>query len=84
MRFDSFISPKHVQNLPACFVLIIPWILILQEADDNDFESEDSESDNVDSDFSIDENDELKSDDEDGHRPKRKRTGVVTKAYKVR
>ena len=36
----------------------------------------------MDSDFSIDENDELKSDGEDDE-PKRKRKGVDTKAYKV-
>ena len=52
-----------------------------QEADDQDYQSEASGSDEVDSDFSIDENDEVKSDAEDDE-PKRKRR-VVTKAYKV-
>ena len=36
----------------------------------------------MDSDFDIDEKDELKSDD-DGDAPKRKKRGVDTKAYKV-
>ena len=39
----------------------------------------------VDSDFDIDETDEVKSDQEDadGKRPRRTQKGVVTKAYKV-
>lgn len=59
-----------------------------EENDDKDFayQSPNEEDDAVDSDFSIDENDEPKSDadDEDGEgkkRPKRS-AGVVTKAYK--
>ena len=51
-----------------------------QEVDDNDYQSEASLSDDVDTDFSIDENDEVKSDDDD--EPKRKKR-LVTKAYKV-
>jgi len=55
-----------------------------EEADDIDYESEGSVKDVVDSDFDIDENDELKSDgeDDDEKRRKRKRGGVMTKAYK--
>ena len=53
-----------------------------QEEGDIEYKSEDSESDETDSDISIDENDELKSDDEDDDK-KRKKKGVVTKAYKV-
>ncbi|ELU03616.1 hypothetical protein CAPTEDRAFT_166924 [Capitella teleta] len=52
-----------------------------EEAEDNDYASEDSVADDVDSDFDIDENDELKSDGEDDE-VKRKRQGVHTKAYK--
>ena len=37
----------------------------------------------MDSDFDIDENDEVKSDIEDGEESKRKKKGVSTKAYKV-
>ncbi len=56
----------------------------LQEAGDKDFESAESEGDVVDSDFSIDENDELRSDIEDGEDDKKKRKrGIDTKAYKV-
>ena len=51
-----------------------------QEADDNDYHSEASLSDNVDTDFSIDENDEVRSDDDD--EPRRKKR-LVTKAYRV-
>lgn len=43
----------------------------------------DEEEDVVDSDFSIDENDEPVSDTEDAPEKKRKRGGVNTKAYKV-
>ncbi|XP_055679060.1 vacuolar protein sorting-associated protein 72 homolog [Lutzomyia longipalpis] len=53
-----------------------------QEAeDDKDYEQKDEEDDVVDSDFSIDENDEPVSDQEE-ERVTRKRRGVVTKAYK--
>ena len=45
------------------------------------YESEESDDDETDSDISIDENDEPKSDNED-EGPKKKRR-VVTKAYKV-
>ena len=51
---------------------------------DKDFESAESDDDVVDSDFSIDENDEIRSDIEDGEDDKKKkRGGVHTKAYKV-
>lgn len=50
-----------------------------EEVNDDDYDTEDSVSDQTDSDISIDENDEVKSDDDD--EPKRKRR-VVTKAYK--
>lgn len=54
-----------------------------EEEEDNDYNSSQSDSDDfIDSDFSIDENDELKSDDEAEGKQKRKRKGVVTKAYK--
>ncbi|KAK7099051.1 vacuolar protein sorting-associated protein 72 homolog isoform X2 [Littorina saxatilis] len=51
-----------------------------EEAEDNDFKSEDSDSESTDSDFSIDEHDEVRSDGDDDE-PKRKKR-VVTKAYK--
>jgi len=38
----------------------------------------------VDSDFSIDENDELRSDVDDADEPKHKKRAISTKAYKVR
>ena len=53
-----------------------------KEADDNDYQTEDSGSDATDSDIDIDENDEVKSDGEDDGEAKRKRR-LVTKAYKV-
>lgn len=53
-----------------------------EEEGDNEYESEESESDWTDSDISIDENDEVKSDVEDGDDGKRKKRGVNTKAYK--
>ncbi|XP_005095332.1 vacuolar protein sorting-associated protein 72 homolog isoform X2 [Aplysia californica] len=54
-----------------------------EEEEDRDYNSSQSDSDDViDSDFSIDENDEVKSDDDGDDKPKRKRKGVVTKAYK--
>ena len=37
----------------------------------------------MDSDFSIDENDEVKSDSGDDDKPQRKKRGIHTKAYKV-
>lgn len=43
----------------------------------------DDDDDVVDSDFSIDENDEVKSDLDDEDQPKRKKRGIDTKAYKV-
>ena len=55
-------------------------LILYQEEDDKEYESEVSESDYEDSDISIDENDEVKSDEEDA--PKKKKR-VVTKAYKV-
>jgi len=53
-----------------------------EEECDNDYHSENSESDFVDSDFDIDEQDEVKSDMEDEGEGKRKRKGIDTKAYK--
>ncbi|CAL1530304.1 unnamed protein product [Lymnaea stagnalis] len=54
-----------------------------EEEEDKDYHSSQSDSDDViDSDFSIDENDEVKSDDDVDGKPKKKRKGVVTKAYK--
>uniref|UniRef100_A0A0B7BKW5 Vacuolar protein sorting-associated protein 72 homolog n=1 Tax=Arion vulgaris TaxID=1028688 RepID=A0A0B7BKW5_9EUPU len=54
-----------------------------EEEEDRDYNSSQSDSDDViDSDFSIDENDEAKSDDDEDGKPKRKKKGVVTKAYK--
>lgn len=60
------------------------FILIpLQAEDDAEFVAKsDDDEDVVDSDFSIDENDEVKSDSEDD-KPKRKKRGIDTKAYKV-
>ncbi|XP_060066882.1 vacuolar protein sorting-associated protein 72 homolog [Ylistrum balloti] len=52
-----------------------------EEEGDQVYNSEDSESDQIDSDFSIDENDEVRSDVDDDDAPK-KRKGVSTKAYK--
>ncbi|XP_076450232.1 vacuolar protein sorting-associated protein 72 homolog [Babylonia areolata] len=52
-----------------------------EEAEDNDYNSEESDSESTDSDFSIDENDEVRSDVDDDDEPKRKKR-VVTKAYK--
>ena len=45
--------------------------------------SEAEQDDVVDSDFSIDENDELVSDDEDSEKKRKRHKGVMTKAYKV-
>ncbi|BFZ00940.1 hypothetical protein BsWGS_03980 [Bradybaena similaris] len=54
-----------------------------EEEEDKDYNSSQSDSDDIiDSDFSIDENDEVKSDNDDEGKPKRKKKGVVTKAYK--
>ncbi|XP_016983208.1 vacuolar protein sorting-associated protein 72 homolog [Drosophila rhopaloa] len=52
------------------------------EEEDHEYEQKDEEEDVVDSDFSIDEQDELVSDQEDAPDKKRKRGGVNTKAYK--
>ncbi|KAF2352449.1 Vps72/YL1 C-terminal [Trinorchestia longiramus] len=54
-----------------------------EEEDDNDYQSEVEAEDEVDSDFSIDENDEPVSDleDADGQKPQ-KRGRLITKAYK--
>jgi len=54
----------------------------LQEVDDNDYQTEESASDETDSDIDIDENEEVTSDVEDEGGEKRKRR-VITKAYKV-
>ncbi|XP_037826311.1 vacuolar protein sorting-associated protein 72 homolog [Lucilia sericata] len=53
-----------------------------EEEEDKEYEQKDEEEDVVDSDFSIDENDEPISDHDDEEGKKRKRTGVNTKAYK--
>ncbi|GAB0093597.1 Vacuolar protein sorting-associated protein 72 homolog [Sergentomyia squamirostris] len=50
--------------------------------DDRDYEQKDEEDDVVDSDFSIDENDEPISEEEDEKVTRKRRAGVVTKAYK--
>lgn len=59
-------------------------VVIVCSQDDNDdqYQSENSESDVIDSDFSIEENDELKSDAEDDDGPRRKKR-LDTKAYRV-
>nr|KAG5689648.1 hypothetical protein BaRGS_029887 [Batillaria attramentaria] len=44
-----------------------------EEAEDNDYASEESDSESTDSDFSIDENDEVRSDADDDDEPKRKK-----------
>ena len=56
---------------------------MVQEDNDNDYLEEAEVSDDVDSDFSIDENDEVKSDIEEEEGKHKKKSGVVTKAYKV-
>ena len=56
--------------------------MTLQEVDDNDYQTEESASDETDSDIDIDENEEVTSDVEDEGGEKRKRR-VITKAYKV-
>ncbi|XP_037092424.1 vacuolar protein sorting-associated protein 72 homolog [Pollicipes pollicipes] len=55
-----------------------------EEEEDKDYASEKEVEDVVDSDFDIDETDEVKSDheDADGQGPRRVQKGVVTKAYK--
>ena len=58
-------------------------LFYFKEKDDQDFESAASGSDDVDSDFSIDENDEVRSDLEDGDDQSKRKRGVHTKAYKV-
>ncbi|KAM8703377.1 hypothetical protein ACLKA7_008063 [Drosophila subpalustris] len=52
------------------------------EEDDNEYVQKDEEEDVVDSDFSIDEQDEPVSDQEEAPEKKRQRGGVNTKAYK--
>jgi len=54
----------------------------VQEADDNDYQTEESASDETDSDIDLDENEEVTSDVEVEGDEKRKRR-VITKAYKV-
>ena len=51
-----------------------------EKEDDDDYKEEKEVEDVTDSDISIDENDEVISEDE--NEPKRKKTGVATKAYK--
>ncbi|CAK8694761.1 unnamed protein product [Clavelina lepadiformis] len=54
-----------------------------EEEEDNDFQSDQEDSgDEVDSDFDQSEHDELISDGEDVDKPKRRKKGVSTKAYK--
>lgn len=71
------------KHLVIVYIFFKQFFLLFQEEGDNEYESEDSESDFTDSDISIDENDEVKSDAEDGEDGKRKKRGVNTKAYKV-
>ncbi|KAL5016487.1 hypothetical protein ScPMuIL_006076 [Solemya velum] len=52
-----------------------------EDDNDDEYQSENSESDMVDSDFSIEENDEVKSDVDDEDGPKRRKK-LVTKAYR--
>ncbi|CAH1789648.1 unnamed protein product [Owenia fusiformis] len=54
------------------------------EEEDNDFNTsdEDQDSDVLDSDFDVSEDDDVKSDEDDDSKPKRKRKGVETKAYR--
>ena len=54
----------------------------MQEVDDNDYQTEESASDDTDSDIDLDENEEVTSDVEVEGDEKRKRR-VITKAYKV-
>ncbi|CAG0886556.1 unnamed protein product [Darwinula stevensoni] len=55
----------------------------MEEEGDRDYQSEDSEEDVVDSDFDIDEDDEVISDNEgEQGKEKKRRSGVITKAYK--
>ncbi|XP_075148406.1 vacuolar protein sorting-associated protein YL-1 [Haematobia irritans] len=53
-----------------------------EEEEDKEYEQKDEEDDVVDSDFSIDENDEPISDHDEEDGKKRKRAGINTKAYK--
>lgn len=53
-----------------------------EEVEDIEYQQKDEEEDVVDSDFSIDENDEPLSDHDEEAGKKRKRTGINTKAYK--
>ncbi|XP_061391323.1 vacuolar protein sorting-associated protein 72 homolog [Musca vetustissima] len=53
-----------------------------EEEEDKEYVQKDEEEDVVDSDFSIDENDEPVSDHDEEEGKKRKRTGINTKAYK--
>lgn len=53
-----------------------------EEEDDGEYISEEEESDEVDSDFSIDENDELISDQEGDEDESKRKRKVYTKAYK--
>lgn len=74
----------QLKNIQSQYIFFFKQnFLLFQEEGDNEYESEDSESDFTDSDISIDENDEVKSDAEDGEDGKRKKRGVNTKAYKV-
>lgn len=59
------------------------YVWLLQEADDNDYQTEDSASDNTDSDIDLDENDEVKSDAEDAGGENKRKRRLVTKAYRV-
>ncbi|XP_028967882.1 uncharacterized protein LOC100904191 [Galendromus occidentalis] len=67
-----------------CSMFLIGFGGFNEEGNDKDFGSNDATSgsgDEVDSDFDIDENDEVVSDQEDGRRP-RKRRAVSTEPYK--
>lgn len=67
-----------------CFLPGELWFCYIFKADDDrEFVAKsDDDEDVIDSDFSIDENDEVKSGSEDDA-PKRKKRGIDTKAYKV-
>jgi len=55
----------------------------LQEVDDNDYQTEESVSDDTDSDIDLDENEEVTSDVENVEGDERRKRRVITKAYKV-
>ena len=74
MKLLSVDICHDVQALIHCYYV--------QEVDDNDYQTEESASDDTDSDIDLDENEEVTSDVEAEGDEKRKRR-VITKAYKV-